>query len=192
MKEVAEATRERGRQAHAGWEPASDGLGREARATLARDWPGRETEPGPGVFEGYKQTGSIEMQDVTAQSAAAITRCEAAAINPPTVYEPDDRTADDQLRELKSKLEAMEEAFNENGSLHAERFLSPVIDVTAYMQKRGVAPVIETPRGEFVITLEGGADDFSWGRLAYALDGLAIFAKAMDALDRTRAGKVGA
>lgn len=133
------------------------------------------------------------MQDVTAQSAAAIRSCEAAAINPPSVYErDDDRTADDQLRELKSKLEAMREAYEANASLHTERFLSPVIDVTAYMQRRGVAPVIETPHGELVITLEGGADDWSWRRLAYALDGLAIFAKAMDALDRTRAGKVGA
>lgn len=132
------------------------------------------------------------MQDVTAQSAAAIRSCEAAAINPPTVYEPDDRTADDQLRELKSKLEAMSEAYEAAGSFHSERFLSPVIDVTAYMQKRGVAPVIETPRGELVITLEGGADDFTWERLATALGALTTFAKALALHDRVRVGKVGA
>lgn len=133
------------------------------------------------------------MQDVTAQSSAAIRSYEAAAINPPSVYErDDDRTADDQLRELKSKLEAMEEAFSENKSLHSERFLSPVIDVVGYMLRRGGAPVIETPHGELIITLEGGADDFTWERLAYSLDGLAIFAKAMATLDRARAGKAGA
>lgn len=133
------------------------------------------------------------MQDVTAQSAAAIRSCEAAAINPPSCYErDDDRTADDQLRELKSKLEAMEEAFSENKSLHTERFLSPVIDVTAYMQRRGVAPVIETPHGELIITLEGGADDWSWERLATSLGALATFAKALAMHDRVRAGKVGA
>lgn len=133
------------------------------------------------------------MQDVTAQSAAAIAHCEAAAINPPSVYErDDDRTADDQLRELRSKLDAIHGAFEANDSLHAERFLSPVIDVQAYMQKRGVAPVIETPRGELIITLEGGADDFDWSALARSLDALGTFAKAMAALDRARAGKVGA
>lgn len=131
--------------------------------------------------------GVNEMQDVAAQSAAAIRSCEAAAINPPSVYE---NTREADAREsayhaIKRELENIVDAFNDNDSLHGPAFLSPTFDGVAI---RGADC---EPKFELWFALEGRKDDCNWSRLADALDGLSIFAKAMATLDRARAGKVG-